>query len=432
MREEIFALCRRFHETEKKARPVPGTDYLPVTGKVIDADDLVAVVDSSLDMWFTTGRHAKQFEKDFAKYMGQKHCLFVNSGSSANLVAISALTSHALGERRLKPGDEVITLACGFPTTVNPIVQNGLVPVFVDMDLDTHQIDLATLETARGPRTRAIFIAHTLGNPFDARQVADFCKQHDMWLVEDCCDAIGATVGGAPVGTFGAFATASFYPAHHITAGEGGAVLTSDPLLKKIAESFRDWGRDCWCPTGKDNTCGKRFSFEFEGLPPGYDHKYVYSHVGYNLKATDMQAALVASQLKKLPAFVETRRRNFAHLRARLASLEDLIHLPVETPGCEASWFGFLITLKDAAGLNARDAAGFMEKNLIGTRPLFGGNLLRHPLYQHVPKRVVGDLSNTDRIMERSFWVGVHPGLDEGHLDYIADKIHVLLKRTPQ
>lgn len=424
MREEILNLCGEYFEKNKAGAIIPGKDYIPVSGKVIDADDLKYIVDSCLDMWFTTGRFAKKFEKQFAEFMGQNFCLFVNSGSSANLVAISALTSPALGERQVKPGDEFITLACGFPTTVNPLVQNNITPVFVDMDLETHQIDVKMLEEARSEKTKGIFIAHTLGNPFNIDEVKAFCDKHNLWLIEDCCDAIGSKYDGKPIGTHGQIATVSFYPAHHITTGEGGAVLTNDPVLKKVMESFRDWGRDCWCPPGKDNTCGKRFTFQMGELPEGYDHKYIYSHVGYNLKATDMQAALGLSQLNKLPDFVQRRRENFNYLSEKLADLSEYLILPKETPKAEASWFGFLISVRENAPVKRTDLTQYLEKNKIGTRLLFGGNLVKQPLMENVEKRIIGDLSVTDYIMENSFWVGVYPGLNSEHLDYVSDRIH--------
>ncbi len=427
MREEILERVKTYFDSNKAKKIVPGQDYIPVSGKVLDQDDLVNVVDASLDMWFTTGRFAKQFEKDFAAFMDQRYCLLVNSGSSANLVAFAALTSPTLGERALKAGDEVITVAAGFPTTVNPIVQYGCIPVFIDVEPNSHQIDVTKLEAARSPKTKAIMVAHTLGNPFNAQAVKDFCDKHGLWMVEDCCDAAGAKFNGKSVGTFGHIATVSFYPAHHITMGEGGAVLTNDHKLKKIAESMRDWGRDCWCPTGKDNSCNKRFGWEFEDMPAGYDHKYIYSHVGYNLKVSDMQAALGVSQLKKLPAFIEKRNHNFNYLKAKLSHLQEFIALPEVTPGGEASWFGFPITVKPGCKTTRNEITQYLEKNKIGTRLLFAGNLVRQPLYKHVEKRIVGDLTNTDIVMNDVFWVGTYPGLENEHLDYIAQKISAVL-----
>jgi CDP-6-deoxy-D-xylo-4-hexulose-3-dehydrase len=379
-------------------------------------------------MWFTTGRFAKEFEKSFAQFMDQKYCLLVNSGSSANLVAFATLTSPTLGERMVKAGDEVITVAAGFPTTVNPIVQYGCIPVFIDVEKDTHQIDVSKLEAARSEKTKVVMVAHTLGNPFNAKAVKEFCDKYNLWMIEDCCDAAGAKYDGKMVGTFGHIATVSFYPAHHITMGEGGAVLTQEHRLKKIAESMRDWGRDCWCPTGKDNSCNKRFGWDFEDMPAGYDHKYVYSHVGYNLKVSDMQAALGVSQLKKLPGFIRARNANFKHLKTKLAHLTQHLSLPEETEGGEASWFGFPITVKSASPKTRNEITTYLEKNKIGTRLLFAGNLVRQPLYKHVEKRIVGELTNTDIVMNDVFWVGVYPALKEEHLDYIALKIEECLK----
>nr|MBP9683008.1 lipopolysaccharide biosynthesis protein RfbH [Bacteriovorax sp.] len=379
---------------------------------------------SSLDLWLTAGRFANEFEKRFAVFMNQKFCLLVNSGSSANLVAFAALTSPSLGDRQVKPGDEVITVAAGFPTTVNPIIQHGCVPVFVDVTLPDYGIDTSLLEKALSPKTKAVMVAHTLGNPFDVKKVKAFCDAHKLWLVEDCCDAVGAKFDNQLVGTFGDISTVSFYPAHHMTMGEGGAVLTSNPRLKKIAESFRDWGRDCWCPPGKDNTCGKRFDQQFADLPEGYDHKYVYSHVGYNLKVSDMQAAIGCSQLDKLPGFIEQRNRNTETLikliKEKIPNHEEFMHLPTALEGATASWFGFAITLKKGS---RRDLVNFLEKNKIGTRLLFAGNLTRQPLYKSKDFRVVGELKNTDVIMNHTFWVGIYPALNEIHMNYIAEKL---------
>lgn len=428
MREEILNKVKEYFQMNGQKKIVPGQDYIPVSGKVIDEEDLLNVVDASLDMWFTTGRFAKEFEKSFAEFMHQRFCLLVNSGSSANLVAFATLTSPLLGDRMLKAGDEVITVAAGFPTTVNPIVQYGCVPVFIDVEKDTHQIDITMLEKARSSKTKAVMVAHTLGNPFNAQAVKDFCDKHNLWMVEDCCDAAGAKFDGKMVGTFGHIATVSFYPAHHITMGEGGAVLTNDHKLKKIAESMRDWGRDCWCPTGKDNSCNKRFGWDFEDMPAGYDHKYVYSHVGYNLKVSDMQAALGVSQLKKLPGFIKARNANFKYLKSKLSHLQDYLSLPEETKDGEASWFGFPITVKTNSPKSRNEITQFLEKNKIGTRLLFAGNLVRQPLYKHVEKRIVGELTNTDIVMNDVFWVGVYPALKEQHLDYIALKLEECLK----
>jgi CDP-6-deoxy-D-xylo-4-hexulose-3-dehydrase len=428
LKEELLEKVSQYFAVNKAKAIIPGSDYIPVSGKVIDEEDLLNVVESVLDMWFTTGRYAKQFEKEFATFMEQKHCLIVNSGSSANLVAFATLTSPLLLDRALKAGDEVITVAAGFPTTVNPIIQYGCIPVFIDVEPETHQIDVTMLETARSSKTKAVMVAHTLGNPFDVVAVKAFCDKHNLWLIEDCCDAVGARFAGKMVGSFGHISTVSFYPAHHLTMGEGGAVLTNDSKLKKIAESMRDWGRDCWCPTGKDNSCGKRFSQSFEDLPAGYDHKYVYTHIGYNLKVTDMQAALGVSQLKKLPGFINARNRNFDYLKNKLQHLEEFIVLPRASLGGEASWFGFPITVKKSCKKSRNEITTFLEKNKIGTRLLFAGNLLKQPLYKHVEKRVVGNLVNTDVIMSDVFWVGIYPALSEIHLDYTAKKIEEAIR----
>jgi CDP-6-deoxy-D-xylo-4-hexulose-3-dehydrase len=400
-----------------------GLSSVPVSGKVIDAADIGAVVDSALDSWFTTGHFAEDFERKLARFVGVRCASLVNSGSSANLLAISALTSPKLGDRRLKPGDEVITVAAGFPTTVNPIIQNRLVPVFVDVTLPTYEIDVTQLEAARGERTRAVMIAHTLGNVFDLDAVSAFARKHDLWLIEDCCDALGSTWKGRHVGTFGDIATVSFYPAHHITMGEGGAVLTDKPNLQVLIESFRDWGRDCWCHTGKDNTCGKRFDWQLGSLPCGYDHKYTYSHIGYNLKATDMQAALGASQIEKLPHFIERRRANFRYLHAALKALDEFLILPEATPGSDPSWFGFPIGVRQNAPFTRQQLIAALEAKKIGTRLMFAGNLLRQPVYQDSEYRVLGELPNTDFVMNNVFWIGVYPGLTTEMLDYVAETI---------
>lgn len=414
----------KFKANNFKATIIPGENYIPPSGKVMDANDLTNLLESSLDLWLTAGRFANEFEKRFAEFMQHKFCLLVNSGSSANLVAFAALTSPALKDRQIKPGDEVITVAAGFPTTVNPIVQHGCVPVFVDVTLPDLGIDVTKLESARSEKTKAVMVAHTLGNPFDVKTVKEFCTKYNLWLVEDCCDAVGAKFDGKLVGTYGDIATVSFYPAHHMTMGEGGAVVTSNPRLKKLAESFRDWGRDCWCPPGKDDTCGKRFDQQFADLPEGYDHKYVYSHVGYNLKVSDMQAAVGCSQLDKLPSFIERRNHNTKTLirliKEKIPNYNDYLMLPTELEGAEASWFGFAITLKQG---KRRELVNFLEKNKIGTRLLFAGNLIRQPLYKGKEYRVVGDLKNTDIVMSNTFWVGIYPALDESHMNYIADKL---------
>ena len=429
LRKEILDLVAEYAaEAFPPKTFVPGESSVPVSGRVFDGADIQSLVDAGLDFWLTTGRFANQFEKEFAVLFGLRHAILVNSGSSANLLALTCLTSPTLGHRALKPGDEIITVASGFPTTVNPMFQNGLVPVFVDVDIPTYNIDVSQLEAARSERTRGVMLAHTLGNPFDLDAVTEFCKKYDLWLIEDCCDAVGAAYNRKPVGTFGDLATVSFYPAHHITMGEGGAVLTNDPKLKKLVESFRDWGRDCWCEPGKDNTCGKRFDWELGELPYGYDHKYTYSHIGYNLKATDMQAAVGVSQLKKLSGFIQHRRENFDYLTERLTSLQDCFLLPQTTPNSTPSWFGFPILVRADAPFSRDQAVQWLEQHKIGTRLLFGGNLVRQPAYRGRNYRTVGDLHNADEIMRRVFWIGVYPGLTQPMLDYVCDTLEQLCK----
>jgi CDP-6-deoxy-D-xylo-4-hexulose-3-dehydrase len=408
---------------------VPGQTAIPVSGRVFDADDVTHLVDASLDFWLTMGRFANQFEREFARYFGLRHAILCNSGSSANLLALATLTSPRLGERRLRPGDEVITVAAGFPTTVNPIIQNQLLPVFVDIELPSYGIDPVCLEEAIGPRTRAIIVAHTLGNPFNLDAVVALAKRHNLWLIEDNCDALGSTYRGRLTGTFGDLSTVSFYPAHHITMGEGGAVLTDRPKLKVIIESFRDWGRDCWCDPGKDNTCGKRFDWKLGELPYGYDHKYIYSHIGYNLKVTDMQAAIGVAQLKKLPGFIEARRRNWQVLHDGLKPLEEFLILPQPTQESEPSWFGFPMTVRTTAPFTRNELVQFLESRKIGTRLLFGGNLTRQPAYRDVAYRVVGKLTNADMVMKQSFWIGVYPGLTEAMLSYMMETVTDLVKQ---
>ena len=431
LRRQILELSAQFHaEAFPAAEFKPGITQVPVSGKVIDGNDLSAVVDSALDCWFTTGRFAEDFERKLARFVGVRCASLVNSGSSANLLAISALTSPKLGDRQLKPGDEVITVAAGFPTTLNPIIQNRLIPVFVDVTLPTYEIDVSQLEAALSERTKAIFIAHTLGNVFDLDAVSTFAKKHGLWLIEDCCDALGSTWKGQSVGTFGDIATCSFYPAHHITMGEGGAVLTDKPNLQVLIESFRDWGRDCWCDPGKDNTCGKRFDWQLGTLPCEYDHKYTYSHIGYNLKATDMQAALGASQIEKLPKFVARRKENFQYLSAKLKPLEECLMLPEATPGSDPSWFGFPIAVRKNAPFNRDELIRALEEKKIATRLLFGGNLLRQPAYEGCEYRVIGELRNTDFVMNKVFWIGVYPGLTPEMLDYVAETIQLFTKNS--
>lgn len=424
LRQEISKLVQQFAEltTAPKAFS-PGESLIPPSGKVVGAREMQLMVEASLDCWLTTGRFNAEFEKKLAEFLGVKYLLSVNSGSSANLVAFSALTSPKLGTRAIKKGDEVIGVAAGFPTTVNPIVQFGAIPVFVDVDMATHNINADLIEAAITPKTKAIMLAHTLGNPFNLGKVRELCDKYNLWLVEDCCDALGAKYDGKLVGTFGDIATLSFYPAHHITMGEGGAVFTNNPQLKMIAESFRDWGRDCYCAPGCDNTCGNRFGQQFGSLPAGYDHKYVYAHLGYNLKITDMQAACGLAQLEKAQSFIDARKHNFELLKARLSNLSDFIEIAEATPNSEPSWFGFPITLKESAGVSRVDFVKFLDQNKIGTRLLFAGNLTRQPYFEGVEYRVVGDLTNTDRTMNNTLWLGIYPALGAEHFDYVAEKM---------
>ena len=428
LRTQIADLVKQFAEITYAPKPfVAGETPVPVSGKVIGTKELQLMVEASLDGWLTTGRFNAEFEQRLAAFLGVKHAITVNSGSSANLVAFSTLTSPRLGDRAIKAGDEVIGVAAGFPTTVNPILQFGAVPVFVDVDLATHNIDASKIEAAISPKTKAIMLAHSLGNPFNLDVVTTLCKKYGLWLVEDCCDALGATYKGQLVGTFGDIATLSFYPAHHITMGEGGAVFTNNAELKLIAESFRDWGRDCYCPPGKDNTCNKRFCWKLGTLPEGYDHKYTYSHLGYNLKISDMQAACALAQMDRVEEFIAARRTNFAYLKERLKSCEAFLHLPEATPHSEPSWFGFPLVLKETAGVKRVDLLSYLDQNKIGTRLLFAGNLTRQPYLIGQKYRVSGELTNTDKVMNQTFWVGVFPGLQQEHLDYIAAKIEEFL-----
>ncbi len=417
---QILALVREYYALRfAESDFVPGETAVPVSGRSFDSDELANLVEASLEFWLTAGRYSDQFEREFSRYLGIRHTMLCNSGSSANLLALAALTSPQLGERTLRPGDEVITVAAGFPTTVNPIIQNQLVPVFLDVDLRTHNIDVSRLEEAISPRTKAIMIAHTLGNPFDLDTVTDVADRHELWLIEDNCDALGSTYRGRKTGTFGHLATTSFYPAHHITMGEGGAVMTNRPRLKTLVESFRDWGRDCWCAPGVDNTCGKRFEWQLGDLPYGYDHKYVYSHIGYNLKLTDMQAAIGVAQLKKLPSFIEIRKRNWQRLRDGLEPYQEFLMLPEATPHSDPSWFGLLLTVRPDAPFKRNELIQHLESNKVATRLLFAGNLTRQPAYQDVNYRVVGELTNTDVVMNQTFWIGVYPGLTTEMIDYV-------------
>ncbi|HAJ56590.1 MAG TPA: lipopolysaccharide biosynthesis protein RfbH [Candidatus Omnitrophica bacterium] len=430
LKKEIFKKVTEFYRlAHRKNRFVPGASAVHYGGRTYDASEIVSLVDASLDFWLTAGRFAKSFEKGFAAFLGVKYSLLVNSGSSANLLAVTALTSPLLRSRRLRPGDEVITTACGFPTTLNPILQNGLVPVFVDIDLGAYNIQADKIKKAVSRKTKAIFIAHTLGNPADLAKITSICKKNGLWFLEDNCDALGSLYKNKFTGSFGDISTASLYPAHHITMGEGGVVSTSDPLLNKIIMSLRDWGRDCWCAPGKDNTCGRRFTQKFGDLPRGYDHKYVYSHIGYNLKATDMQAAVGCAQLKKLPNFIKIRKRNFAFLYKRLEAYEKYLLLPLTLPGAEPSWFGFPIFVKENAPFKRNDIVNFLEKHKIATRMLFGGNLLRQPAYDGIKGRVAGGLENTDAVMNNFFWIGVYPGLDHDMLEYMAKTFDIFMAK---
>jgi len=423
LREQILNLTRQY--ADKLLAPKlfkPGEDPVPVSGKVLTSEDFSALVDSSLDGWLTAGRFTSDFERQLAQFVGARSALFVNSGSSANLAALSGLTSSKLGDRALKPGDEVLTVAMGFPTTVNPIIQNGLKPVVVDVDLETLDAMSDRLEEAISHKTRAVMLAHTLGNPFDLDTVQRLCKENNLWLIEDSCDALGSTYRGQRTGSFGDTATLSFYPAHHITTGEGGAVFVKSPLVKKQVESFRDWGRDCYCETGKDNTCAKRFGWQLGDLPLGYDHKYTYSHIGYNLKATDMQAALGITQLAKVELFILKRKQNFEYLRKHLSQIEGL-SIAQATKNSDPSWFGCPITLDPLHPVNREDLLRFLDSRKIGTRLLFAGNITKQPAYSKVDFRIVGDLKNSDIVMNRSFWIGVFPGLTTGMMDYVIESI---------
>jgi CDP-6-deoxy-D-xylo-4-hexulose-3-dehydrase len=433
VKQQLFDCARRYFNEEYKTRAekpfIAGETYIPVSGKVLDENDLIALLDASLDLWLTAGRYADNFEKDLARFIVTRYSLLVNSGSSANLLAISALTSHQLGDRRLKAGDEVITVAAGFPTTVAPIVQNNLVPVFVDIELGSYNADVGQIEEAITTKTRAIFLAHTLGNPFNLDEVMKITEKYNLWLIEDNCDALGSRYREKNTGSFGHISTFSFYPAHHITMGEGGAVATSDPVLYKILLSLRDWGRDCWCPTGRDNTCGKRFSQQHGELPFGYDHKYVYSHLGYNLKVTDMQAAIGLSQLKKASSYINKRKHNFCLLSNGLEDLEEFFILPKATERSEPSWFGFPVVIRDNLKFDRRRLINYLESNQIGTRLLFAGNMLKQPAFTNrdIEYRVIGDLKHTDQVMNEAFWIGVWPGITEEMIAYMVERIRELI-----
>ena len=433
LRTQILNLVSEYYKSHHSGKPYTPGDSIRYAGRVYDEQELVNLVSASLDFWLTSGEWTAKFERGLADYLGVKHCAFVNSGSSANLIAFMALTSQKLGDRRIKRGDEVITAAAGFPTTVSPIIQYGAVPVFIDVELETANIDASQLEAALSPRTKAVMLAHTLGNTFDIQAVKDFCTRNNLWLIEDNCDALGSEYFLAgewrKTGTIGDIGTSSFYPPHHMTTGEGGAVYTNNEQLHRLILSFRDWGRDCWCPSGHDGTCGKRFSQQLGTLPYGYDHKYTYSHFGYNLKATDMQAAIGCAQLEKLPNFVEARRKNWQHLRDSLAGLEDAFIFPEAQKNSRPSWFGFLLTLRNGGGVKLRnELVKYLEDAKIQTRMLFAGNIVRHPCFDDMREagtgyRVIGGLENTDAIMNRSFWVGVYPGMSEAMIDFMAEKI---------
>lgn len=430
LRQQIAELVERYAELQLAPTAFEaGRDAVPPSGKVIGAGELKNMTEAVLDGWLTTGRFNQAFEKRLARYLGRRCVLTTNSGSSANLLAFSALTSPRLGDRAIRKGDEVIGVAAGFPTTVNPILQFGAVPVFVDIELGTYNIDPALIEAAIGPRTKAIMLAHTLGNPFNLKVIRGLCDRYGLWLIEDCCDALGSTYEGRQVGSFGDIGTLSFYPAHHITMGEGGAVFTDSPMLKRIVESFRDWGRDCYCAPGEDNTCGKRFCWQLGDLPEGYDHKYTYSHLGYNLKITDMQAACALAQMDRLDDFIKARKRNFAWLSERLAGCAEQLILPQATPGSDPSWFGFPLTLRDSCGIERVGLLRYLDEQRVGTRLLFAGNLTRQPYMQGQAYRVCGELSMTDKAMRDTFWIGLWPGLSEDHLEHAARHLESYVRR---
>ena len=422
LREQILNLVRQLGVSRcSEARYVPGTSRINYAGRVYDEDEMVSLTSAALDCWLTAGPYAQEFEQGLCEFLGMRHALLVNSGSSANLLCIAALTAKELGDRRLQPGDEVITVAAGFPTTVSCIIQNGLTPVFVDVELGTYNALARDVEDAVGPRTRAIFMAHTLANPFDLKGIGDIARKHDLWLIEDNCDALGSRYDDRPTGTLGHIASLSFFPAHHITMGEGGAVVTDDALLARLVASFRDWGRDCYCEPGTSGTCHQRFAQQFGDLPHGYDHKYVYSHLGYNLKVTDLQAAFGVAQLRKLSGFIEARKRNFAILHRHLEPYEDALILPRATSNSDPAWFAFPITVRQDAGFSRADIVQYLESHTVETRFLFGGNLARQPAFADVLHRVVGSLANSDVVMTHTFFVGVYPGIDEARMAYMLE-----------
>ena len=420
IKQEIFANVKRYYELQySKKEFIPGKSKINYAGRVFDEKEMISLVDSALEFWLTAGRFAKEFEKEFAEFLGLKFCSLTNSGSSANLLALSSLTSSKLGDKKVRPGDEVITIACGFPTTLNPIIQNNLIPVFIDIELGNYNIKVDDIENAISEKTKVIFIPHTLGNPVNLNEIIKIVKKYNLWFIEDNCDALGSKYTNKYTGTFGHISTFSFYPAHHITMGEGGAVCTNDPLLNKIINSFRDWGRDCWCEPGHDNTCGKRFTQFFGDLPYGYDHKYVYSHIGYNLKLTDMQAAIGVEQLKKLPNFIEIRKKNFKIIFEYLKEYEDYFILPNWEKESDVSWFGFPILVRENAPFTRNEIVSYLENNNISTRMLFGGNLTKQPAYKDMNYRIYGNLKNTDLVMNNLFWIGVYPGTDFDRIQYI-------------
>jgi CDP-6-deoxy-D-xylo-4-hexulose-3-dehydrase len=429
-RAKVFEAVREYFTSVERAKEfIPGKSIVPISGRVCDAEDMLALVDASLDLWLTAGRFAEAFEKNLAGRLGLSHALLVNSGSSANLLAVSALTAPEWKERTLRPGDEVVTVAATFPTTVNPILLYGALPVFVDIELGTYNARADEVEAAIGPKTKAIVLAHTLGNPFDVDRIVSFASKHHLWLIEDCCDALGSTYRKCPVSSFGDIGTFSFYPAHHITMGEGGAVATADAKMNRILESFRDWGRDCWCAPGKDNTCGKRFQWQLGELPFGYDHKYIYSQMGFNFKATDMQAAIGLSQLKKLEGFIAARKHNFALLKSGLHQFEKHLILPEATPHSDPAWFGFPITVRDGAPFSREELTGFLEAKGVRTRLLFGGHILRQPYFKDRAYRAIGDLKNTDKTMKDTFWIGVYPGITAEMISFVVDQFHSFMKK---